>query len=132
MARFEIINPSDKVFISGDDFKAICLATIVLGNLSYGLVEVDVLDGATPREMPVMLFGVNDEWFKRQFGQTLAEISAAPDWDGMAAALESVTYARERTSASDIGKWAADIAKGFREKIPPDPDGRRGAIVFVA
>ena len=35
--KYEIINPSDKAIIEGDDFKMVCIATIILGEGKYGL-----------------------------------------------------------------------------------------------
>lgn len=109
--KFEIINPSDKAFIEGDDFKAVCIATIILGEGKYGLKEEH---GNADYTMPPILFA--PEWFARKFGQTIAEALEKSNIIEMRQALSTVRLAGERTSLNDIEGRAKYLVSEIEDK----------------
>lgn len=101
--KFKIINPSDEAYIEGS-FKACCLATLWFGEGRYSLKEVN-----GDLEMPLMLFGSPDKWFKEHFGKTFTETLHETPQKEIAEALLSVTLARERTSLNDFTSYAHEL-----------------------
>lgn len=67
MATYEIINPSDKVLITGDDMEVLAVALCFIGNGKYALCNQD-----GDQVVPIFLFGGHDEWFTEQFGVDLS------------------------------------------------------------
>jgi hypothetical protein len=65
---FDVINPSDSYSIKTDDKEAACVACLLMGSGQYGLQEI-----AGPFEMPILMFGGGDEFFKATFGRTMQE-----------------------------------------------------------
>ncbi len=116
--KYEIINPSDGYTIEHGDFAVVCVATLALGMGGYGLS--DPATGKTV--MPVMVFGVDDDWFMTTFNTTLENLLQTTDRSAVADALESVTLATDkRTSMNDIGAKAHAIAAQIRGE-PSDAD----------
>ena len=67
--KYEIINPHDEAYMESDSHKYASIAVLLLGVGYYGLKEVD-----GDFEMPVMLLGGVEEWFKQEFGMTFTQI----------------------------------------------------------
>jgi hypothetical protein len=105
---FEIINPSDKAYITSDNFEVACVAVCVLGNGHYGLHEVD-----GEKRMPPFLFRHPDEFFKDNFGKTFEESLKSTDKAKISAALKTVHLDGERTSLNNIVKTARAYAKAL-------------------
>ncbi len=142
---WEIINPSDHYTIEAEDFEAAAIATLLLGEGSYGLrPEHD--DGD---ELPVFLFGGFEEWWAERYpgGEEFGDRIEARRVD-IADVLDSVTIGsrkeweqakahgvpREeyhdvrRSSLNDIGARAWRMAERLRtptdsENEPDDTEG---------
>ena len=103
---FEIINPSDKCYIEGDDFKTVCIATILLSEGGFGLQEVD-----GERTMPPLIFA--ESWFVDTFGQDFGTAINEASKSELASILSTVSLVEECTSLNDIvGK-----AKYYAEQL---------------
>lgn len=108
--EYEIVNPSDKAFVSGNDWEAVCLSVLVVGAGKYGIT------GA--KDMPVFYFGGHDEWFQEQFGRTFAESIEHVGRKKIAEALASFRLASERSSMNDFVGYAHKKAKELLEDAP--------------
>lgn len=64
---YEIINMSDPYTIEAHDLKIAAVACVLLGRGQYGFAPID----SEGEEVPIMLFGGVDEWFRKQFGTDL-------------------------------------------------------------
>ena len=105
--RGEIYNPSDKAFIDVADPKAACAAVLFLSHGKYALKGEGV-------DMPVFWPGSDAcMWWLDTFGVGLSQYLEGHKQD-VAAALESVELAGERTSMNDIMGRAKAYAKGLR------------------
>lgn len=124
---FEIINPSDPYTLESDDLEIASVAVVVLGRGQYGMRQID---GDKKFEMPIFLFGGEDEWFKENFGDN-AEVVIGRCFEGkkeqLAAALDSVRiggiedrnkskeeHDKVRSSMNNIGKVAWKYAENLR------------------
>lgn len=101
---FEIINPSDKAFISGDDEIVVSVATMLFSLGKYGLQEVD-----GEYSLPILAFGGGEEWMNEN------GIDNNGEWmkknkEGVIKALRSVRLDGERTSMNDIVSSANERA----------------------
>src|SRR5690606_27339924 len=76
----------DAVTLRGDDFKAVAVATCIVGSGKYAAREIGP---ETPREVPLFLFGGADEFFTQHFGQTLDEAIGSCDLNVLADVLDS-------------------------------------------
>jgi len=110
MPKYEIINPSDKAFIEGDDFKALCIATIFLGDGFYGLQEEN-----GDQHMPPVAFSKN--WYELQFGETFKESLTKLDPTVMCTIFKTVRLEGERSSLTDIVGRAEFLASRFEQIV---------------
>ena len=110
MPRYEIINPSDKCFLSGENLEAICAAVALIGDGKYGLTSDD---GSTV--MPVFILGGRDAWWKEKFGHEAQEFVVRENFPAIAAALRSFRYETKRSSMNNIGAAARAMAKHLEE-----------------
>lgn len=110
MTELEIINPSDKLFISDEDREAACAAVLFLGSGKYGL-----RDQTGERVLPIFIFGGNpQEWWRDQFGHSADDfISDVENKKRVAKALDTIRYEHERTSMNDIGSYAKELSQYF-------------------
>jgi len=99
MKKYEIINPSDECYIEGEEFKTVCVATVILGEGLYGLQEVD-----GELSMPPIVFAKG--WFLDTFGVNYGEATKAVDRQHIKTVLSTVKLSAERTSLNDIEKHA--------------------------
>lgn len=111
MRKFEIINPSDKCFLFGDNLLAVSVACLFLGEGRYALREM-----GGDFEMPIFLFGGHDEWLQKEFGTTVESYLISGRDDDLAAALESFQYDGARSSMNNIGARAKSMAESIRAK----------------
>jgi hypothetical protein len=128
---FEITNPHDRCLIETNDVQAAATVVLLLGHGKYGLRE----EGGEGWEMPILAFGGGaDAWYGGHFGESLNQYLAGGHELEMAAALESVRYAGERTSTVDFNSTADSYAKWLRRKardeqrlVVESPDAKEGA-----
>lgn len=108
--KYEIVNPSDKCFLTAPTLLVAALAVALLGDGKYGLKDHETGETA----VPLFIFGGHDEWFQSQFGSTfeqLLDTFTHPDAAMLlAAALQSVEYAGERGSLNNIKARADQLA----------------------
>ncbi|MFH1422721.1 MAG: hypothetical protein ABIH42_08440 [Planctomycetota bacterium] len=109
--KFEIINPSDRCFVEGDDFKTVCIAVIVLGDGKYGLRQVD-----GDLHMPPVIFAHG--WFKDTFNQTEAEAISQIEPLSLLPIFKTVKLAGERSSLNDIAGLAEEYVKMLERCLP--------------
>lgn len=102
--KFEIINPSDKAFIEGENFETVCLAIAILSRGQYGLQEVD-----GGKHMPILMF--SDGWWLKEFGRTIDNSIEHISKKEIAKTLRTVRLAYERSSLTDIVGIANNLAK---------------------
>lgn len=107
--KYELINPSDAIYFEGDFEPAVMGAAIAfLGNGKYGLD-----DSNGNQVVPIWLFGGHEEWF-RAHETTLDDVLTKKRAD-VAAFLDTLTYAGERSSLNNIGARAKAIAEALRK-----------------
>lgn len=123
MKRYEIINPSDECYLSGNDLEAVCAAGLMLGKGKYGINEVD-----GDEAMPIFLFGGHDEWWQGKFGHVFADYFVEKNYAAVAAVLKTFRYASTRSSMNNIGKAAKANAKALEAvlKKAKAPAGKAG------
>lgn len=105
----KISNPSDKITINCDDMDAARLAVILLGQGWYGI--------AGENGMPILALGSPDKWAQSTYGKSLTEFINSVSEERLAAALESVTNVKERTSMNDIVAKAHRISEKLRRNL---------------
>lgn len=107
--KFEIINPSDKCFIEGDNFKTVCVATAIVGAGQYGLEEID-----GDLSMPVLIFATG--WFEDEFKQNIESAMAEVPKIDIAEVLDTVKLKGEQTSMNDIVGLAKRYVQAIRNE----------------
>lgn len=70
---FEFINPSDPYHFETDNLKVASVATFILGMGKCGSKEIDSNKGKL-FEVPLLLFGGEEEWAQKTFSMSLAEL----------------------------------------------------------
>lgn len=111
----EIINPSDKAFVSVEDWEAACIAVCIVGNGKYGL-DREGSDG-----MPIFLFQGPDTWFKAEFGKSFEESLTTVGAERIRKALASFRYPKERTSMNNFVGHAHKLSKTLELKAKSTP-----------
>lgn len=109
--KYELINPSDKIYYEAPDQIHSAVATALLSN-GYGGKCLD--DSA--HDSPIFLFSDPSEWIKEKSGITayqFIESNAQTLYD----TLKSFRYASERTSMSRIVDSAHKYARAIDEKF---------------
>lgn len=107
--KYEIINPSDEVFIEADSHEVACVAVACMGEGEYGLKEV-----GGDLEMPLLLFGTADKWFKKTFDRTFEESFHHIDREELKTALLSTNMEHERTSLNKIVDYAHSLGNRLK------------------
>lgn len=105
--RYELINPSDKIYYEAPDAIHSAIATILL-SVSYG---GECLDDSE-QSSPIFLFGGAEKWVKEKSGKTMQEYLRA-NAQSIRDTLLSFRYEGERTSMSRI----VDIAHQYADAI---------------
>jgi len=100
--KYEIINPSDKVYITAEDDLIAKIVCYYLGNGTYMLKndKGELLTGFLDPN-----FGIEDEDVAKYISSHSREIADV---------FDSLSYESERTSMNDIGKRAYAYAAAFR------------------
>lgn len=106
--KYEIINPSDKCFISSDNERVAKFCCLLLGNGMYGLENTETKETV----FPIYLFGMSEKVKIEEFGEPL-ELFLDNNRKQIAECFKSFEYASERTSINNIGKRA----RIFYEKL---------------
>lgn len=112
--KYEIINPSDKCYITAEKATA-CMAALYLGKGKYGLSDAETGEDV----LPIFLFGSDkalDQWAVDNYGELFGEFAKKQNANPakLAEAFESFKYPHERSSMNNIGAYAASLAKHFR------------------
>lgn len=115
MKKYEIINPSDKCFISGDNAEMVAAAGLFLGNGKYSIVGDDGKRIGIFAPFGLTDDGLNKAW-SEEFGRTFEDLLSAEPWDALADVLDTFQYASERSSMNNIGSRAKSLAKSFRDR----------------
>lgn len=116
--KFEIINPSDKCYISSENEKVAKFCCLLLGDGKYGL------DNANTGEtvFHIYLFGMSDEVIIEEFGEPL-NLFLEHNKKQIAECFRSFEYAGERTSLNNIGARASVFYKKLTEIDTPTEKG---------
>lgn len=112
--KFEIINPSDKCFMTADDLLIAAIAVCLLSEGRYALKGVD-----NDKIVPLFLFGGHDEWFKSQFDLSFEEAMQKVSTEKrpqLISALKSIEYEYERGSLNNIKQRGYDLAVAIKNK----------------
>lgn len=112
MTKYEIINPSDKCYITAASLKAAAICVCLLGEGAYALRDAKTGEQA----VPMFLVSGQDEWFQAKFGHDFeAALSDTVAMEEAAKALETVEYAGKHSSLNDIKtrarNWSARIRR---------------------
>lgn len=86
ITAWELINPSDKITFTGDDFKLVVIAVCLVGDGAYGGKEIQ-----GTRSTPFFLFGGVDEWFIENYGSNFEDTFKSSDKEQLANILDSFT-----------------------------------------
>lgn len=109
--KYEIINPSDKCFISSENEKVACFCNLLIGNGKYALRRED---GTTADSIHIFGYStakLNEDYegdFQKFSDNNLVEIIEC---------FKSFEYAGERTSLNNIGAMAEHLQKQFEKKL---------------
>lgn len=109
--RYEIINPSDKCFISSENEKVACFCNLLIGNGKYALHREN---GETADS--IHIFGYSEEKLNADYEgdfQKFADNHIKEIID----CFKSFEYAGERTSLNNIGAVAQHLQKAFEQKL---------------
>ena len=101
MTKYEIINPSDKCYISSENKQVAKFCCMLLGEGKYGLENAET--GADV--FPIYLFGISEQVIIEEFGESLADFLKHNKKD-IIECLDTFEYASERTSLNNIGARA--------------------------
>lgn len=108
--EYEIINPSDKCFLTGAG-EPLAAACLFLGRGRYAL-----RDKAGNEGCPLFLFGGHDVWWQETFGRTFDAYMNTKPYNEIAVVLETFRYDGQRSSLKNIGKAAKTTARSLRAK----------------
>lgn len=117
MITYEIINPSDEVFIKSNDLKIAQMAVLLLAQGKYGLK-----DNQGKICLPLFLLGGFEEWAKENYGDTV-EVNKfiEANEQKIAECLATCFMNGERSSINDIFSAAHNLSKRIlgKSKMPP-------------
>lgn len=108
--KYEIINPSDKCFITAHDERLAKIACAVLGQGWYGLRYQDGDTVMYPLQPLDEALGVGEDEIKEIIDRNRG---------ALADVFSSFEYEDERTSLNDIGATATAYAKALRKEAQP-------------
>lgn len=111
---YSIVNPSDPYTIEAPSLDVAAMTAVLLGQGNYvfepiGSIPIRLADGVNDGRIPAFSFGDGDEWCKKQFGETLMEMSNRvmdTKLGEVADCLDSVLYgdAEDRTEFMEAAK----------------------------
>ena len=96
--KYEIINPSDKCYISSENERVAKFSCLLIGKGKYGLKNAETGE----RVLSIYLFGISKEGILQEFGEPLNEFFENNKKE-IAECFKSFEYAGERTSLNNIG-----------------------------
>lgn len=108
--KYELINPSDKIYYEAPDKIHSALATSLLSNSFGGKCLED-----SKHDSPIFLFGGSQQWIEQESGITLAEF-IRKNSESIYDTLKSFRYDGERTSMNRIVDFAHKYAQIIKEK----------------
>lgn len=108
--KYEIVNPSDKCFLTSPSLLLAAVAICLLGEGSYALTDTETGEKA----VPLFLFGGHDAFFQEKFGITLndaiGQCTAPENAPQLAEVLQSVEYDSKPGSLNNIKDRADQLA----------------------
>lgn len=107
--KYEIINPSDKCFITSENESVARFCNLLLGQGMYGLQREDGTDA------DYIHFGYSQECLDTDYEGNFKEFSYRHAKE-IAECFASFKYASERTSLNNIGGRAKDLAEIFKKR----------------
>ena len=122
--EYEIINPSDKCFISGENDEIVCLAAVYLGEFKYGVKRVSDGNSDYPTLMPFASNEDVDEAWKKKFGRTFLECMRDKYYEEIIEVLKTFRYDGERSSINDIGGRAKMLAEKLSEAVKEEKEDK--------
>lgn len=108
--RYEIINPSDKCFISSENEKVACFCNLLLGDGLYGPQRED---GSTADN--IHLFEYSEEQINKDYEGDFKKFSEVHSKE-IIECFKSFEYPSERTSLNNIGEKAKELAELFEKR----------------
>lgn len=113
--KYEIINPSDKCFISSDNERVAKFCCLLLGRGMYGLENAETGETA----FPICLFRMSKKIIIEEFGEPLQDFLKNHRLE-IVECFKSFEYASERTSLTNIGErariWCEELTKSEGEE----------------
>lgn len=109
--KYEIINPSDKCFISSDNERVAKFCCLLLGNGMYGLENAETGEDV----FSIYIFGMSEKATLEEFGEPLEDFLQNHRLE-IAECFKSFEYAGERTSLNNIGERARIFYEKLKEK----------------
>jgi hypothetical protein len=116
--KYEIINPSDKCYISSENEKVAKFCCLLLGDGRYGLKNAET--GETV--FSIYLFGISEDEVNNQFGEPLEQF-LEHNKKQIADCFNTFEYAGERTSLNNIGERAKLYHNRLMEQDHPTEKG---------
>ena len=110
--KYEIINPSDKCYISSENEKVAKYSCLLIGNGKYGLKNVETGESV----LSIYLFGISKGEILIEFGEPLEDFFEHYKKE-IAECMNTFEYARERTSLNNIGATAKFFYKAIMKQI---------------
>lgn len=110
--KYEIINPSDKCYISSENERVAKYSCLLIGNGKYGLKKAETQESV----LSIYLFGISDEEALAEFGEPFEEFFEHYKKE-IAECINTFEYAGERTSLNNIGLTAKHLYKAIMEQI---------------
>ena len=107
--KYEIINPSDKCYITSENEKVACFCNLLLGG---GMYALDREDGESADGIH---FGYSKEILDEDYEGDFEKFGESHAKE-IADCFASFEYAYERTSLNNLGKRAEQFEKIFRKK----------------
>ena len=107
--KYEIINPSDKCYITSNNELVARFCCLLLGNGHYVLRDENNNDIGN-----MYLFGATKETLDEEYDGDF-EAFAKTHWKDIVTCFKSFEYEGERTSANNIGARAEENAKIFEQ-----------------
>lgn len=109
--KYEIINPSDKCFISSENEKVACFCNLLIGNGRYALNREN-----GERADGIHIFGYSAEALNADYEGDFQKF-ADNHIHEIIDCFKSFEYARERTSLNNIGARAKALQEKFEQKL---------------
>jgi hypothetical protein len=110
--KYEIINPSDKCYISSENERVAKYACLLIGNGKYGLHNAET-GGSV---LSIYLFGISDEEILAEFGEPLNDFFEHYKKE-IAECINTFEYAGERTSLNNIGLTAKHLYNAIMKQL---------------